>query len=61
MAGARRAEYTPEGMMMLASPPRQEGIRCPACRRKVAEALTGTLTVRCPRCHTLFTVDIPPK
>ena len=28
------------------------GIRCPHCRRKLAERLLGEMWVRCPRCES---------
>jgi len=40
--------------------PRNE-VRCPipGCGRKLAEALTGTLTIRCDRCRHLLTITRP--
>jgi hypothetical protein len=43
---------------------REEGrraadVRCPTpgCGRKLAESLTGTLTIRCDRCRHLVTIS----
>jgi DNA-directed RNA polymerase subunit RPC12/RpoP len=52
----------------LAVPPRQEGIRCPGCGRKVAEArctrcgrkvgenVNRGASLHCPRCRKPFVV-----
>lgn len=38
----------------------KDGIRCPACGKKVAEALEGSLTVTCPRstCGATFSLTV---
>lgn len=35
-----------------------DGVRCPTpgCGRKLAETLTGTLTIRCDRCRHTVTI-----
>lgn len=35
-----------------------DGVRCttPGCGRKLAESLSGTLTIRCDRCRHLVTI-----
>ena len=33
-----------------------QAVRCPECRRKVAEALKGVALFVCPRCRTSFEI-----
>lgn len=33
-----------------------ERVRCPECRKVIAEELEGRLTLTCPRCHHRVTI-----